>query len=209
MGVQQQVRSEIAAAVRRERLRIAQVFHNTVCQSFSGIHFMTDVLLREPQESPKSSSQLEELALHLRQATNDLYSISQWLIPPDFPPGAAITDAFDRLTNSVQKFIPCEFRCSIAPTAIDPIKARGLVHIAHETAWALLCRKDVEGLVFQLSDVNGNLGFSIKIEGLGLHESENHPFVPEWEILQYEAHLIDASLTITSKDCTIHVAFAH
>ncbi len=171
---------EILGATERERGRISQDLHDTLCQELTA----TAILLKSRAknigaDNPKCAESLEEAAQTVNQNVGLARDLARNLRPFDFLPGGFIS-ALRQLAARTNKRVPCRCDCSqgirvrrrnisvnlyrIAQEAVNNI----LKHAEASHVVIGLQRRD-NALVLYIRDDGAGFQLSKKRRGLGIH----------------------------------------
>src|SRR5688572_11263765 len=101
-------RKAVSEAVDREQLRLAQLLHDSVCQSLTGVQMLARVIARKLQATaPETGDEVAELDHLLQQAVSEVHEAIHGLRLPEIPPDGLVA-ALRTLARETSAQVPCE-----------------------------------------------------------------------------------------------------
>jgi len=186
----------ILDAAENEQRRLAQTLHDTVCQSLSGVQFLTEVIVGKVRDNcPDAAREVSALGDLIRHALDELHDLAALLQPPTADAGSLIV-ALSELARAASSKIRCIFECPKRVAVADNYTALQLFQIARDVVYHAVHHSGARHLVIQLLPLDGELTLSLRHDGdeLGAH-TKQHP-VTGLELLHHRANAIGARLTI-------------
>ena len=131
------------AAIERDRSAVAKLLHDTVCQSLSGLQLLGSTLLlsnsNENGASKDAGAGLNDLVILLRQASAELRTVIDLLLPPPMRAAGLIVSLVGLCAETSER-VPCEFHCADRRAKIDPAIAEQFSKIARTVVMAIAQR---------------------------------------------------------------------
>ena len=186
---------EVLAAIERERDRLAQALHDTVCQSVSGMQMLAHVLQRKvSQKAPEAAGEIAELAGLIQGITGELQQLVYWLRPSALEQ-TGLCFALSELCDQVSGPVRCEVDC--APDLVLPNDvAAQLYHIAQTALIHALPRPGLTSI--RISVVEETAGVTLQIEDDAANSAPPASGSAErlfgWELLERRAAFVGAKL---------------
>jgi two-component system CheB/CheR fusion protein len=182
-----------------ERRRLAQMLHDTVCQSLGGIGLLSRVvLLRLEAAGREEGADVAEMGRMIQEAAGEVQSVVHWLRPAPMD-GPDVISALNGLAPSLFQGIPCEFQCPEPVVLADPFAASQLVQIAYQAVNDALMRPGIQRIVVSLSTQDGRVTLMVKDDGSPSETAPTAEYLAGRELLRLRAGAIGATLTISSK----------
>jgi signal transduction histidine kinase len=189
----------IIEATDNERRRLAQVLHDTICQSLGGIALLGRVILRRLESAGREeAAEVAEMGRVIDEATREVHSVVRWLRPAPVD-GQDVIAALAELTPALFQGIPCEFRCPSPVVLADPLAATQLVRIAYQAVSDALQHPGVQRIVVSLTAQDGRVTLMVRDDGLASEELPSAAALAAEELLRLRARALGATLTISSQ----------
>jgi signal transduction histidine kinase len=194
----QALEREILAVTERERSRISQDLHDTVCQELTA----TAILLKSHAknigaDNPKCAESLEEAARNVNQNVGLARDLARNLSPFDFLPGGLLS-ALRRLTARTNKRVPCRCDCSQRIYVRDQIVSVNLYRIAQEAVNNSLKHAEASHIVIDLRRRDNALVLYIRDDGTGFQPSKKRLGLGT-HLMTYRADVVDGKLSIDTQ----------
>jgi PAS domain S-box-containing protein len=189
---------EIVAVTERERERISQDLHDTLCQELTA----TAILLKSgakniSADNPKCAKSLEEAAQIVNQNVGRARDLARNLRPFDFLPGGLIS-ALRRLAARTNKKVLCRCDCSERIQVRDRNISVNLYRIAQEAVNNILKHAEASHIVIGLRRRDNVLVLYIRDDGTGFQPSKKRRGVGI-HLMTYRADVVDGKLSIETQ----------
>ena len=189
---------EIVAVTERERERISQDLHDTVCQELSA----TAILLKShakniEADNPKCAESLEEAAQNVNQNVGLARDLARNLRPFDFLPGGLIS-ALRRLATRTNKKVPCRCDCSQGIQVRDRNISVNLYRIAQEAVNNSLKHAEASHIIIGVQRRDNALVLYIRDDGAGFQPSKKGRGLGI-HLMTYRADVVDGKLSIDTR----------
>jgi len=189
---------EIVAVTERERERISQDLHDTVCQELSA----TAILLKShakniEADNPKCAESLEEAAQSVNQNVGLARDLARNLRPFDFLPGGLIS-ALRRLATRTNKKVPCRCDCSQGIQVRDRNISVNLYRIAQEAVNNSLKHAEASHIIIGVQRRDNALVLYIRDDGAGFQPSKKRRGLGI-HLMTYRADVVDGKLSIDTR----------
>jgi PAS domain S-box-containing protein len=189
---------EIVAVTERERERISQDLHDTVCQELSA----TAILLKShakniEADNPKCAESLEEAAQSVNQNVGLARDLARNLRPFDFLPGGLIS-ALRRLATRTNKKVPCRCDCSQGIQVRDRNISVNLYRIAQEAVNNSLKHAEASHIIIGVQRRDNALVLYIRDDGAGFQPSKKGRGLGI-HLMTYRADVVDGKLSIDTR----------
>ncbi len=182
-----------------ERRRLAQMLHDTICQSLGGITLLSRVLLRRLEAAGREEAgDVAELGKMLHEATGELHSVFRWLRPAPMD-GPGVISALTDLAPSLFQGIPCQFHCPAPVVLADPFAAAQLVQIAYQAVNDALKRPGIQRIEIALSTQDQHVTLLVQDDASPPHAAPAADELAGEELLRLRARAIGATLAIASR----------
>jgi two-component system CheB/CheR fusion protein len=182
-----------------ERRRLAQMLHDTICQSLEGITLLSRVVQRRLEAAGREEAkEVAELGQMIQEGAGELHSVVRWLRPAAVD-GPDLISALSQLAPSLFQGIPCEFRCPAPVVLSDQFTASQLIQIAHQAANDALKRPGIQRIVVSLFTEDRHVTLMVKDDGNPPQETPTAEDLAGRELLRLRARAIGATLAITSQ----------
>jgi len=186
-------------AVESERLRLAQMLHDTVCQSLSGIGLLyRGVETRLKPLLAERPAEIVELGAAIRYSTHEIHRLASWLRPAEVD-GDTLVSALATLAHLVSQKIPCELQCPRPVRVEENFAAQQLAQIAREAAEEAFRCRGIERMTISLLRENGVTRMTIWHDGgePGTDTEAESDAALGRELLELRASAIGASLAVS------------
>ena len=189
---------EILAVTERERSRISQDLHDTVCQELTA----TAILLKSHAknigaDNPKCAESLEEAARSVNQNVGLARDLARNLSPFDFLPGGLLS-ALRQLAARTNKRVPCRCDCSQRIYVRDQIVSANLYRIAQEAVNNSLKHAEASHIVIDLRRRDNALVLYIRDDGAGFQPSKKKRGLGV-HLMTYRADVVNGKLSIDTQ----------
>jgi signal transduction histidine kinase len=189
---------EILAVTERERGRISQDLHDTLCQELTA----TAILLKSRAknfgtDNPKCAQSLEEAAQTVNQNVGLARDLARNLRPFDFMPGGLIS-ALRQLAARTNKRVPCRCDCSKRIYVRDQHISVNLYRIAQEAVNNSLKHAEASHVVIGLRRRDNALVLFIRDDGAGFQPSKKRRGLGI-HLMTYRADILDGKLSIDTQ----------
>lgn len=155
----------VIEAADQERRRLAQMLHDTVCQSLSGIVLLSRVILRGVEiKCPEVAPEVAELGVSLDCAVREIHSLVRCLRLSG-EDGLELVPALTELAQSVSPQIPCDFECPEPVAVGDRFASAQLAQIAYEAVNRALRRTGISRIVVTLSIQDRRVTLVVRDDG--------------------------------------------
>jgi signal transduction histidine kinase len=194
------LRQAISEAIDREQLRLAQLLHDSVCQSLTGVQMLARVIARKLQATaPEAADEVAELDHLLQQAVSEVHEAIHGLRLAEIPPGGLVA-ALRALARETSARVPCELESPPAIKFSASFTPSHLCQIAEVAISYALRRTGVSRIFVSLQEESGALTLSITDDAhssaLGGKRRVEDLF--SWHVLQRRAEAIGARLETES-----------
>jgi PAS domain S-box-containing protein len=189
---------EILAVTERERGRISQDLHDTLCQELTA----TAILLKSRAknfgtDNPKCAQSLEEAAQTVNQNVGLARDLARNLRPFDFMPGGLIS-ALRQLAARTNKRVHCRCDCSKRIYVRDRDVSVNLYRIAQEAVNNSLKHAQASHVVIGLRRRDNALVLFIRDDGAGFQPSKKRRGLGI-HFMTYRAHVVNGKLSIDTQ----------
>ena len=182
-----------------ERRRLAQMLHDTICQSLEGITLLSRVVQRRLEAAGREEARdVAELGQMIQQGAGELHSVVRWLRPAAVD-GPDVISALSLLAPSLFQGIPCEFQCPTPVVLSDQFAASQLVQIAYQAVNDALKHPGIQRIVVSLSTQDQCVTLMVRDDGNPPRDAPSAEDLAGQELLRLRAGAIGATLTITSQ----------
>jgi two-component system CheB/CheR fusion protein len=182
-----------------ERRRLAQMLHDTICQSLEGITLLSRVVQRRLEAADRDEAKdVAELGQMIQEGAGELHSVVRWLRPAAVD-GSDVISALTQLAPSLFQGIPCEFQCPAPVVLSDQFTASQLVQIAYQAANDALKRPGIQRIVVSLSTEDGHVTLMVTDDANPPQTPSSAEDLAGQELLRLRAGAIGATLNITSQ----------
>jgi PAS domain S-box-containing protein len=189
---------EILAVTERERSRISEDLHDTLCQELTA----TAILLKSRAkkigvDSPKCAESLEEAARIVNQNVGLARDLARNLQPFDFVPGGLIS-ALRGLATRTNKKISCRCDCPPEVRVRDRHISVNLYRIAQEAVNNIFKHAQANHVVIGLHRRDSTLVLRISDDGIGFRPSKRRRGLGI-HLMTYRADIVEGKLSIDSQ----------
>jgi PAS domain S-box-containing protein len=189
---------EILGATERERSRISQDLHDTLCQELTA----TAILLKSRAKSigadnPKCAESLEEAAQTVNQNVGLARDLARNLRPFDFLPGGLIS-ALRELASRTNKKVPCRCDCSQGIRVRHRNLSVNLYRIAQEAVNNILKHAEASHVVIGLQRRDNALVLYIRDDGAGFQLSKKRRGLGI-HLMTHRASVVNGKLSIDTQ----------
>jgi two-component system sensor kinase FixL len=189
---------EILAVTERERERISQDLHDTLCQELTA----TAILLKSHAktfgaDNPKCAKSLEEAAQAVNRNVGLARDLARNLRPFDFLPGGLIS-ALRQLAARTNKKVSCRCDCSQRINVRDRNVSVNLYRIAQEAVNNSLKHAEASQIVIGLGRRDNVLVLCIRDDGAGFQLSKKRRGLGI-HLMTYRADVVDGKLLIDTQ----------
>jgi signal transduction histidine kinase len=189
---------EILTVTERERERISQDLHDTLCQELTA----TAILLKSrakniSADNPKCAQSLEAAAQIVNQNVGLARDLARNLRPFDFLPSGLIS-ALRQLAAHTNKRVPCRCNCSQKIQVRDKDISVNLYRIAQEAVNNSLKHAEATQIIIDLRRRNNVLVLSIRDNGAGFQPSKKSRGLGI-HLIKHRADVIDGTLSIKTR----------
>jgi PAS domain S-box-containing protein len=189
---------EILNVTERERSRISQDLHDTLCQELTA----TAILLKSRaknfcSDNPKCAESLEEAAQTVNRNVGLARELARNLRPFDFLPGGLIS-ALRELAARTNKRVPCRCDCSQRIHVRDRDISVNLYRIAQEAVNNSLKHAEPSHVVIGLRRCANALELYIRDDGAGFQPSKKTRGLGI-HLMTYRAHVVSGKLSIDTQ----------
>jgi signal transduction histidine kinase len=189
---------EILTVTERERERISQDLHDTLCQELTA----TAILLKSRAKNiraddPKCAQSLEGAAQIVNQNVGLARDLARNLRPFDFLPGGLIS-ALRHLAARTNKRVRCRCDCSQKIHVRDKDISVNLYRIAQEAVNNILKHAEASHIVIGLRRSDNVLVLYIRDDGTGFQPSKKKRGLGI-HLMTYRADVVDGKLSIETR----------
>ena len=185
----------IIEAVDQERRQLAQILHDTVCQSLSGMSLLCRTVIRKLEAaSSTQTGEIAELGQALTSAGAEIHGLVRRLRPAD----ADSPDLVSSLANvsaSISQAVPCELESPEMLVLEDRFATTQLVQIAHQAANDALLRPGVKRITLSLSVRDRHISLTVRDDGGPADGESATAGSQSLEMIRLRASAIGATLT--------------
>jgi PAS domain S-box-containing protein len=193
-----ELESEILAVTERERGRISQDLHDTLCQELTATAFLLKSRAKNiGADNPKCAQSLEEAAQIVNQNVGLARDLARNLRPFDFLPGGLIS-ALRQLAARTNKRVLCRCDCSERIYVRDQDISVNLYRIAQEAVNNSLKHAEASHVVIGLRRRDNALVLYIRDDGAGFQPSKKRRGLGI-HLMTYRADVVDGKLSIDSQ----------
>jgi len=185
-------------AIDCEQYRLAQILHDTICQSLSGIALLTRVALRKLESASPQAAQgaadVAELGRAIASASSEIHGLVRSLRPtgghsPN--PVPALAD----LREAVSRIIPCDLDVPEPILLPDPFAATQFVQIARQAANDALGHAGVSRISISLRAQDRQVILTIRDDCPSLDRQPAAELRHNLKLMRLRASAIGATLT--------------
>jgi signal transduction histidine kinase len=183
-----------------ERARLAQMLHDTICQSLTGISLLSRVVMRRLENAGREEAvEVRELGRVVDEANREIHSVVGWLRPSPLD-GADVIAALSDLAPSLFRGIPCEFHCPNPVVLSDRAAAAQLIQIVNQAVNDALQRPGIQRIAVSLSTQDRRVTLMVRDDGAPAGAAPSAAALAGQELLRLRAGALGAALTISSQD---------
>jgi PAS domain S-box-containing protein len=194
----EELEREILAVTERERGRISQDLHDTLCQELTATAFLLKSRAKKiGADNPKCAQSLEEAAQTVNQNVGLARDLARNLRPFDFMPGGLIS-ALRQLAARTNKRVPCRCDCSKRIYVRDRDVSVNLYRIAQEAVNNSLKHAEASHVVIGLRRRDNALVLFIRDDGAGFQPSKKRRGLGI-HLMTYRADILDGKLSIDTQ----------
>jgi PAS domain S-box-containing protein len=195
MARRQALESEILEVTERERARISQDLHDSLCQELTATAFLLKSHAKAVgKESASAAESLREAAATVNSNAGLARDLARGLHPPELGTGGLVSAVRELATRTNEK-VACRCECPRALRIADESIAVNLYRIAQEAVLNALKHakpneivicidRDDQGLVLSVSDDGKGKAAAKRKGGMGIH------------MMQYRANVCGGTLTV-------------
>lgn len=206
---------ELASVSERERRRLGQDLHDTLCQQLAGTALMTQALAQRlaASESPEAGD-AQEIVQLIQTATTFGHDLARGLFSPELEAGG-LPLALEAIAVeiSMQKKAECIFDGDLHMTVRDSMLATTLYRIAREAVTNAIKHANARQIVIRLRSTDDNLILTVSDDGKGLRKRESKHQGLGMRMMEYSAAAAGGHFSIetgsqggTTLSCTIPTA---
>ncbi len=189
---------EILQISERERQRIGQDLHDSLCQQLAGIELMSQAL--EHKLAPKSkeaAGRVAEIAAYVRNAIHQARSLARGLSPVSNEPEGLMTALLELAANTERMFgVNCEFLCRRPVLIADSVTSTHLYRIAQEAISNAIKHGHAQQIAISLEASQDRIILSISDDGAGFPPSlPNNPGMG-LSIMKYRAGVLGGVISL-------------
>jgi PAS domain S-box-containing protein len=194
----EELEREILAVTERERGRISQDLHDTLCQELTATAFLLKSRAKKiGADNPKCAQSLEEAAQTVNQNVGLARDLARNLRPFDFMPGGLIS-ALRQLAARMNKRVPCRCDCSKRIYVRDRDVSVNLYRIAQEAVNNSFKHAEASHIVIGLRRRDNALVLFIRDDGAGFQPSKKRRGLGI-HLMTYRADILDGKLSIDTQ----------
>jgi PAS domain S-box-containing protein len=194
----EELEREILAVTERERGRISQDLHDTLCQEMTATAFLLKSRAKKiGADNPKCGQSLEEAAQTVNQNVGLARDLARNLSPFDFMPGGLIS-ALRQLAARTNKRVPCRCDCSQRIYLRDRDVSVNLYRIAQEAVNNSFKHAEASHIVIGLRRRDNALVLFIRDDGAGFQPSKKRRGLGI-HLMTYRADILDGKLSIDTQ----------
>jgi signal transduction histidine kinase len=157
----------VLAAIDRERQRIGTQLHEKACQTLAGISIQAGLLTHRAQRGESvAADEIQQLALHIQKAIEEVRAISHELRAGELP-GGNLIEALAHLAEVTAHHRPCEFVCEKPVFVRDSAHAAAIFCIAEECVRNALRHAASKRIVLCLTETSRTIKLTIDDDGIG------------------------------------------
>ena len=194
------LRRIVSEAIDQEQHRLAQLLHDSVCQSLTGVQMLARVIARKLQTiAPAAAGEVGELDHLLQQAASELHELVHGLRLTEVAPDGLIS-ALRTLAREISERIVCELKFPPTIEFADSYIPSQLFQSAQVAIRYALRRANVSRIVVSLVLEHGGLKLLISDDAPQSDRPDDRSVegLFSWHVLLRRAEAIGASLKIKS-----------
>jgi PAS domain S-box-containing protein len=194
----EELEREILAVTERERGRISQDLHDTLCQELTATAFLLKSHAKKiGADNPKCAQSLEEAAQTVNQNVGLARDLAHNLRPFDFLPGGFIS-ALRQLAARTNKRVPCRCDCSRGIRVRHRNISVNLYRIAQEAVNNILKHAEASHVVIGLQRRDNALVLYIRDDGAGFQLSKKRRGLGI-HLMTHRASVVNGKLSIDTQ----------
>lgn len=194
----QALEREILRVSERERLRISQDLHDTLCQELTATAlFLKSRAEKLRPENPKCAEALAEAAQNVNQNVGLARDLAHDLHPFDVLPGS-LPSALRAIASRTAAIIPCHCECPSGVRVRDENIALSLYRIAQEAVNNALKYAGATEIVIGLKRKNDTLVLFIRDDGVGFKLKKKRAGLGI-HLMTYRADMVGGELSLKSR----------
>lgn len=202
LTVQRNLEKQISEASEREQRRIGQDLHDGICQHFVGVAFAAGTLQSELEAMnlPTQADGAAEIALLVRDGIQQTKNLARGLYPVGIEEGLKVALESLATISRERSGIRCHFSHSCDEFPLDTASAGHLYRVAQEAVSNAIHHAKPSLIRIHMARQEDLLILRVTDDGKGLGSSQNAKRGIGMQIMRYRAHMIGATLEVTSRD---------
>jgi len=206
---------EIAAVADRERRRLGQDLHDSLCQHLTGTA-LTAQALREKLAARAAGEvkEADKVVRYIDEGIEMSRNLARGFFSPEMDPEGLMVALEDLAENMSARFgVACTFHSEGVVQVPDSSMATQLYRIAQEAVMNAIKHADAAHVNIRLDESNSNLKLSVSDDGIGLPEKLPQRGGLGLRLMSHGAALVGADFQIsrngdggTTVTCTANVA---
>lgn len=193
--------AEIVEAIEAERNQLAQLLHDSLCQTLGALALQTRCVERlVARAAPDARDDVAELGRSLQHALAKLQDCTRWL-RSDLPSTDQLKDAFLRVGQMAAGSVPCTLQCPDDLRIEDQDCRAQVLRVIREGVRQAASLSGVTGITLRVQEDEDGLAVEIHADGA------TRPFSPAPcdSLLQHSARALGAMLHFeaASLRCTV------
>jgi PAS domain S-box-containing protein len=206
---------QILEASERERRRIGQDLHDSLCQHLAGVEFRLHALQQKLERKFKAAAtEVGGLARLVQTGIEQTRALAHGLSPVMLPPDSLMSALQELAVSTETNFrVSCSFNCPSRVLIADNAVATHLYRIAQEAIHNAVRHGKSKFIVINLLRADGQVTLRIKDDGVGMPKIVRPHNGIGLRIMQYRASIIGGALAVqrapeggTSVTCSVEVA---
>jgi signal transduction histidine kinase len=198
MEERRRLEREVLAVTERERARISQDLHDSLCQELAATAFLLKSRAKSLAHMPAAAQSLEEAARTVNANAGLARDLARGLHPFEMESSGLIR-ALRELAGRIHVKVPCFFESPREIQGLDDSVALNLYRIGQEAALNALKHAKPSAIEIKLQPQNGEIVLSVKDDGRVLKNMDGKGPGLGIHLMRYRANVSGGSLEIDSK----------